>query len=82
MGETVASTRKQPVLPGVSASASDPTAAGPDDGGPMRIALVGTRGVPANYGGFETAVEEVGKPPRRARTRRHGLLPTPQHRRT
>lgn len=26
----------------------------------MRIALVGTRGVPAQYGGFETAVEEVG----------------------
>lgn len=28
---------------------------------PLRIALVGTRGVPARYGGFETAVEEVGK---------------------
>src|SRR3954452_2652979 len=27
----------------------------------MRIALVGTRGVPARYGGFETAVEEVGQ---------------------
>lgn len=27
----------------------------------MRIALIGTRGVPARYGGFETAVEEVGK---------------------
>lgn len=27
----------------------------------MRIALVGTRGAPALYGGFETAVEEVGK---------------------
>ena len=27
----------------------------------MRIALVGTRGVPARYGGFETAVEEVGR---------------------
>ena len=26
----------------------------------MRIALIGTRGVPARYGGFETAVEEVG----------------------
>ena len=26
----------------------------------MRIALMGTRGVPARYGGFETAVEEVG----------------------
>jgi glycosyltransferase involved in cell wall biosynthesis len=26
----------------------------------MRIALVGTRGVPARYGGFETCVEEVG----------------------
>ncbi|WP_200938831.1 DUF1972 domain-containing protein [Modestobacter sp. Leaf380] len=27
----------------------------------MRIALVGTRGVPAAYGGFETCVEEVGR---------------------
>ena len=27
----------------------------------MRIALIGTRGVPAQYGGFETAVEEVGQ---------------------
>lgn len=26
----------------------------------MRIAMVGTRGVPARYGGFETAVEEIG----------------------
>lgn len=26
----------------------------------MRIAFVGTRGVPARYGGFETAIEEVG----------------------
>lgn len=29
-------------------------------GKPLRIALVGTRGVPASYGGFETCVEEVG----------------------
>jgi glycosyltransferase involved in cell wall biosynthesis len=27
----------------------------------MRIAMVGTRGVPARYGGFETCVEEVGR---------------------
>ena len=27
---------------------------------PLRIAMIGTRGVPAAYGGFETAVEEVG----------------------
>lgn len=26
----------------------------------LRVALVGTRGVPAHYGGFETCVEEVG----------------------
>lgn len=26
----------------------------------MRIALIGTRGVPANYGGFETCAEEIG----------------------
>ncbi len=26
----------------------------------MKIALIGTRGVPAAYGGFETAVEEIG----------------------
>src|SRR3712207_8595607 len=27
----------------------------------LNIAMVGTRGVPARYGGFETAVEEVGR---------------------
>ena len=27
----------------------------------MRIAMLGTRGVPARFGGFETAVEEVGR---------------------
>ncbi|MBE0596626.1 MAG: DUF1972 domain-containing protein [Desulfuromonadales bacterium] len=27
----------------------------------MKIALIGTRGVPASYGGFETCVEEVGR---------------------
>src|SRR3712207_4122929 len=37
----------------------------------MRIALVGTRGVPARYGGFETAVEEVG---RRLAERGHRVL--------
>jgi len=26
-----------------------------------KVALLGTRGVPASYGGFETAVEEIGK---------------------
>lgn len=30
-------------------------------GDALTIAMVGTRGVPAAYGGFETAVEEVGK---------------------
>jgi glycosyltransferase involved in cell wall biosynthesis len=27
----------------------------------VRIAMIGTRGVPARYGGFETALEEIGK---------------------
>ena len=27
----------------------------------VRVAMIGTRGVPARYGGFETAVEEVGR---------------------
>jgi len=27
----------------------------------MKIAMIGTRGVPANYGGFETCVEELGR---------------------
>jgi glycosyltransferase involved in cell wall biosynthesis len=27
----------------------------------MRIAMLGTRGVPARYGGFETAIEEIGR---------------------
>ena len=28
---------------------------------PLRIALIGTRGAPAHYGGFETAVDEIGQ---------------------
>src|SRR3954468_23044857 len=36
-------------------------ARGSTDGDGVRIAMVGTRGVPARYGGFETAVEEVGR---------------------
>lgn len=27
----------------------------------MRIALLGTRGVPANYGGFETFADQLGQ---------------------
>lgn len=27
----------------------------------LQIAMIGTRGVPASYGGFETAVEEIGR---------------------
>ncbi len=30
-------------------------------GGAVKVALLGTRGVPAQYGGFETAVEEIGR---------------------
>lgn len=26
----------------------------------MKVAMIGTRGVPAHYGGFETAIEEIG----------------------
>ncbi|MET4780340.1 DUF1972 domain-containing protein [Glaciihabitans sp. UYNi722] len=29
--------------------------------GKLKIAMIGTRGVPAAYGGFETAVEEIGR---------------------
>lgn len=39
--------------------AEAPTPVVPDRA--LRIAMIGTRGVPASYGGFETAVEEVGK---------------------
>ncbi|MEQ6896523.1 DUF1972 domain-containing protein [Microbacterium sp. KR10-403] len=38
---------------------------------PLRIAMIGTRGVPAAYGGFETAIEEVG---RRLVARGHRLV--------
>ena len=27
----------------------------------MKVAMIGTRGVPARYGGFETAIEEIGQ---------------------
>ena len=36
----------------------------------LEIAMIGTRGVPASYGGFETAVEEIG---RRLVERGHGV---------
>ncbi len=49
-----------------SAAADDPAAKRG-----LRIALIGTRGVPAAYGGFETAVEEVG---RRLVDRGHSVL--------
>jgi len=32
----------------------------PGESGPLRIAMLGTRGVPASYSGFETCVEELG----------------------
>lgn len=31
------------------------------EGKTVRIAMIGTRGVPARYGGFETCVEEIGR---------------------
>lgn len=37
----------------------------------MRVGLLGTRGVPAHYGGFETAVEEIGS---RLAARGHEVL--------
>lgn len=37
----------------------------------LRIAMIGTRGVPARYGGFETAIEEVGQ---RLAARGHQVL--------
>ena len=46
---------------------SDSTSSTPS----LRIALIGTRGIPAAYGGFETAVEEVG---RRLVARGHRVL--------
>jgi len=54
------------VLPG-GAVLTSPVRYPPDESGTatrrplLRIALLGTRGVPAAYGGFETAVEEVGR---------------------
>ncbi len=32
----------------------------PGDSAPLRVALLGTRGVPASYSGFETCAEELG----------------------
>ena len=42
----LAGPRECPWLPGISNSV-------------MRIAILGTRGIPANYGGFETFAEEL-----------------------
>lgn len=50
--------------PSPSASPASPRArsrsARPADPARLRLAMIGTRGVPARYGGFETAIEEVG----------------------
>ena len=43
----------------------------PPDPSRLRIVMLVTRGVPAHYGGFETAVEEVG---RRLAARGHKVL--------
>ena len=40
---------------------------------PMRIGILGTRGIPARYGGFETLAEELSARPGRARPRRDRL---------
>lgn len=41
-------------------STEQPATLDADGGRRLSIAMIGTRGVPARYGGFETAVEEVG----------------------
>lgn len=41
------------------------------DRAPLSIALLGTRCVPARYGGFETCIEEVG---RRLAARGHNVI--------
>lgn len=51
--------RQQGFDDGDEASGDDMTDR-PGQDRPLRIALAGTRGVPARYGGFETCVEEVG----------------------
>ena len=47
----------------------------------MKIAIVGTRGMPAAYGGFETLAWELSTRLAAARSRGHRLLPTRAHRR-
>ena len=46
----------------------------------MRIALLGTRGIPANYGGFETFAEELSVRLAERGHRSHRLLPFAYHR--
>ena len=53
---------------------------GAGGGGGVRIAMVGTRGIPAAYSGFETAVEHLAAPLRGPRPRGDRLLPSPHDR--
>ena len=46
----------------------------------MRIAMLGTRGIPAAYSGFETAVEHLAERFSAPRARGDGLLPPPHDR--
>ena len=47
----------------------------------LRIALLGTRGVPARYSGFETCAEELGARLVERGHERHGVLPVAVQRR-
>ena len=41
------------------------------------VALIGSRGIPGRYGGYETLMEELGAPARRPRLPGDRLLPLP-----
>ena len=46
----------------------------------VKIAILGTRGIPASYSGFETAAEQLARAPDRARPRGRRLLPPARRR--
>jgi glycosyltransferase involved in cell wall biosynthesis len=52
---------RSPVVDQLMRAVSDTDDGFAEGSAPMRIAMIGTRGCPAAYGGFETAVEEVGR---------------------
>ena len=90
-GGAWARARRRVLLAGLGACPHRGLYAGPDDGRPppelrrspsrlVKVAILGTRGIPASYSGFETAAEQLASRLTAARSRGDRLLPPARRR--